>query len=102
MNLYQVITPSPTKEVWSEGMFLHLLVCPQRVGLCMMSLPVRLPGFMFLPGGVYVQGALSGGSLSRGSLPERGFLTRGISVKRLLIQKSGRYTSYWNAPLFLI
>ena len=83
----------------------------------MMSLPVWLPGPMFLlgvsvPGPMFLLGGgghcpgegglcpgegglCPGGSLSRGSLPG------GCSVGTLRGQESGQYASYWNDFLLL-
>ena len=79
--------------------------------LCMMSLPVWLPGPMFLP---LPGGSLSMGSLSRGGLLGRGSLSRGsppfggdesLSRERGLYEgdphtvKTRRYASNWHAFL---
>ena len=94
-------------------MFLHMSVILStwgRGGLCMMSLPVWLPGAMFLLG-VSVSGAmfllgglclggrglyLGEGSLSRGwvSVWGRGLCPGGSLLPHMV--KSGRHTSYWN------
>ena len=108
----------PANEVWGKVLFLHLFVC--QGGLCMTSLPVWLPGPMFLlgslclwyhvPSGGLCQGdrglcpgnfcpgvslsiriSLGGGALSRGS----------VSGRICCTVKSVQYTSYWNAFLFL-
>ena len=76
----------PANEVWGKVMFLHLSVSHsvQRGDLCMMSLPVWLPGPMFFLG-VHVSGPmfLPGGGLCPG-----GSLCLGVfSVQRSL---SGR------------
>ena len=65
-------------------------------GVHMMSLPVWLPGPMFLPGGSASRGVcLRGWSVSIGSA-YRGRM--GVAVPPH--QKSRRYTSYWNILLF--
>ena len=79
-----------------------------QASVCMMSLPVWLPGPMFLPGGLCAwshvpsRGCLSSGFLSRGSRSSwsrsRGFSVQGVSICKV---KSGRYISYWNGFLFL-
>ena len=82
-------------------------------GLIMMSLPVWLPGPMFLLGGLYrcscvpFGGLCPRGSLSRGSLSRGASLSRGVSVREtsrtetpFRTVKSGQYASYWNAFLF--
>ena len=104
----------PANEVWGKVMFLHLCVILFRGGLCMMSLPVWLPGLIFLlvglcPGGLCL-GSLSRGDLCRGSLLggslSREDLCRGgggsLSGGPPRMVKSGRYLSYWNAFLLLI
>ena len=61
---------------------------------------VSVSGLMFLRGGVYVQGILSRGFLSRLSLPE-GCLSEGVlSGKPPVRSTSGWYASYWNTFLF--
>ena len=86
----------PANEVWGKVMFLHMSVILSTGGggLCMMSLPVQLPGPMFLPEDLCPEGTLPEGSLFRGSCqgyhPDRDPPHMG---------KSGRYTSYWNAFL---
>ena len=53
--LSEYLLPLPN-EVWGKVMFLHMSVIPSTMGggLCMMSLPVWLPGPMFLLAGVSV------------------------------------------------
>ena len=89
-------------------MFLHMSVILFTRGLCMMSLPVWLPGPMFLLG-VYVSGPMFfRGSLSSGMSLCVGFLSgRGVgktpwtgTPSRTV--KRGRYASYWNAFLFVV
>ena len=88
----------PANEVWGKVMFLHLSVSHSvHGGLCMMSLPVWLPGPMFLLGGlcpwshvpslgVSVQGAsVQGGSLSGGFFPG-GVSVQGTSVQGVSVQ----------------
>ena len=71
-------------------------------GLCMMSLPVWLPGSMFLPRGLCPRG-----SLSKGRSLSRGVSVQGVSIRRSpdrdpLQWTNGWYTSYWNAVLFTL
>ena len=80
----------PANEAWVKAMLLHLSVSHSvhgGGGLCMMSLPVWLPGPMFLPGG-----------LCPGGLPNRDSLDRDPTPPCTV--KSGRYASYWNEFLF--
>ena len=87
----------PANELWGKVMFLHMSVILTTEGLCIVSLPVWLPGPMFLPGG------------SRGG----GFSVQDVSVLGVSLQGRGspsgrlptqygedRYTSYRNAFLF--
>ena len=71
--------------------------CSGGGGLCMMSLPVWLPGPMVPSRGISVPGPMFLSGVSVNSL------SRGVSVGRHPPpnQKSGRYASYWNAFLFM-
>ena len=67
----------------------------------MMSLPVWLPGAMFLPGGgggLCPEGFCPGGLCLRGLHP--GDLCQGDSPETLYTVKSGQYALYWNGFLF--
>ena len=75
----------------------------------MMSLPVWLPGPIFLPGGPMSLVPCSVGGLCLWShVPSRVSLSGGVSLTQTpwtetpLIRtvKSGQYASYWNAFLF--
>ena len=76
----------PANQVWGKVMFSQVFVCPQG-SLCMTSLPVWLPGLMFLLGGSLslvpcsFRGPLSRRGLSKGAFcPGRGALSKGVSV----------------------
>ena len=77
------------RSVEQGNIFTSVCLCPQR-GLHMMSLPVWLPGPVFLLRGLCPGGFLSNGSLSRGPL------SRVISREISWNQKRRWYTSYWN------
>ena len=92
--------------------------------LCMMSLPVWLPGPIHIPSGgcsvpgpmfllgVSVQGAYVLGVSVQGVSVQVGLRPGGVLVQRVSLRdlpdrplctvKSGRYASYWNAFLFLL
>ena len=94
---------SARKRSLGKVMFSESFVCPnRRRGLCMMSLPVWLPGAMFLLGSLSLvpcsfQGSLSRGSLSRDLCQGRPPLGRDPHGT----VKSGQYASYCNALLFI-
>ena len=92
------------------GQFNVTSVCLSTGGVCMMSLPIWLPGPMFLleglspwshvrsSGGLCLGGLCLGG-LCPGGLCPRGGLCRETPTRN---QKSRRYASYWNAFLFTL
>ena len=99
----------PANKIWGNLM-LQVFVCPRGGGVCMMSLPIWLPGPMFLleglsswshvrsSGGLCLGGLCLGG-LCPGGLCPRGGLCRETPTRN---QKSRRYASYWNAFLFTL
>ena len=76
----------PANEVWGKVMFLlaSVILSTGGGGLCVMSLPVWLPGPMFLPGGVSVSGPmfLLGIRCFWSHVPSGGSLSRGVSLTK--------------------
>ena len=81
----------PSNEVWGKVMFLH--VCHSVLGiggLCMMSLPIWLPGPRFLPGGLCLwshvlgEGSVQGVCVWRTSVWRS--LSMGVSVHGVSVQ----------------
>ena len=78
----------PQTKFGGKVIFSVASVILSRGVLCMMSLPVWLPGLMFL-----LEGSLSLVPCSFGGVSVRGVLLRALYQN----QKSGQYASYWNA-----
>ena len=77
----------PTNEVWDKVIFLHLSVSHSvHRGLCMNSRPVRLPGPMFLLGGLCLGVSVWGVSVQRASVQGGGLCLQESLSGRLPVQ----------------
>ena len=87
ISSFSDVSLPPGNKVWGKVLFSQAFVYPQG-DLCMMSLPVWLPGPIYLlgvsvPGPMFFLGGLCLGSLCPGGLSPGVSLSGGVSVGRL-------------------